>query len=74
MHRFVNRRQLLRLSAAFASAPAILPATARSAEPHDVIFMVSDGMSAGVIPLAEAFSQVVRGRGTVWHDLLQRSM
>lgn len=39
--------------------------------PKNVIFMVSDGMSAGVLSLAEAFSQQVRGRGTHWIELLK---
>jgi alkaline phosphatase len=37
-----------------------------------VIFLVSDGMSAGVLPLAERFSKPVRGRGTNWSALLGR--
>lgn len=35
----------------------------------NIIFMVSDGMSAGVPSLAEALSQRVRGRGTHWYEL-----
>ncbi|MDX6766396.1 MAG: alkaline phosphatase [Candidatus Methylacidiphilales bacterium] len=42
-----------------------VPPRARS-----VIFLVPDGMSAGVPPLAEAFSQRVRQRGTHWHRLV----
>jgi len=38
-------------------------------EVRNVIFMVSDGMSAGVPELAESFSQLVRGRSTNWHAL-----
>jgi alkaline phosphatase len=36
---------------------------------RDIIFMVSDGMSAGVPQLAESFSRLVRGRSTYWHEL-----
>jgi len=41
--------------------------------PRNIIFMVSDGMSMGVLSLAEPFSRMVRGqdRGTWWHKLLQ---
>ncbi|NQX02652.1 alkaline phosphatase [bacterium] len=35
-----------------------------------VIFMVSDGMSPGVLTLAEAYSQLTRQRGTRWWSLL----
>jgi alkaline phosphatase len=71
MNHTTNRRQLFRLGAGFASLPALLPA-ASSPEVRNIIYMVADGMSAGVIPLAERFSTIVRGHGTAWHDLLQR--
>ncbi len=35
-----------------------------------VIFMVSDGMSHGVLTMAENFSQIVRGKGTRWWELI----
>lgn len=38
-------------------------------EVRNIIFMVSDGMSAGVPELAESFSQLVRGRSTHWCEL-----
>jgi alkaline phosphatase len=66
----INRRNLLRAGAATAAAPAFLRAAAK--EPRSIIFMVSDGMSAGVLPLAEAFSRLARGKGTVWTDLLAK--
>lgn len=66
----VNRRQLFRLGAGLASAPAILSAQS-SPEPRSIIYMVSDGMSAGVIPMAEAFSHIARGKGTAWTELLR---
>lgn len=34
--------------------------------------MVADGMSPGVLPLAEHFSQVVRGKGLLWRALIDR--
>jgi alkaline phosphatase len=42
-----------------------------AAAPRDVIFMISDGMSSSVPWLAESFSQLVRGRGTHWCELLR---
>lgn len=41
--------------------------------PKNVIFMVSDGMSAGAITLAEIASQAERGRATHWAALLRDS-
>ncbi len=35
-----------------------------------IIFMVSDGMSPGVLTMAQAFSQQIRGKGTRWWDLI----
>jgi len=67
----LNRRKLFSLGAALASAPTGF-AAASTGLPRSIIYMVSDGMSSGVIPMAERFSQIVRGRGTVWHNLLQR--
>ncbi len=34
-----------------------------------IVFMVSDGMSPGVLTLAESFSQLTRKRGTEWWRL-----
>jgi alkaline phosphatase len=36
---------------------------------RNVIFMVSDGMSAGATSLAEDFARQTRGTGTRWYDL-----
>jgi alkaline phosphatase len=41
----------------------------RSGKVRGVVFMVSDGMSHGVLQLAEAFSQLTRKRGTGWWRL-----
>ena len=38
--------------------------------PRNIIFMVADGMSMGVPTLADPFSVLVRGEGTVWPRLL----
>jgi len=37
--------------------------------PRNIVFMVADGMSAGIPSLAEPFSRLVRGRGTRWAAL-----
>ncbi len=69
----LNRRQIFRAGASLAAAPALLSAKARAKMPRSIIFMVSDGMSAGVIPTADAFSKIVRGgKGTHWTSLLGR--
>ncbi|MCW5964421.1 MAG: alkaline phosphatase [Bryobacterales bacterium] len=39
--------------------------------PKNIIFMVSDGMSAGVLPLAELTSQYENKRATNWAQLLR---
>lgn len=35
-----------------------------------IVFMVSDGMSTGVLTMAENFSQIVRKKGTRWWELI----
>src|SRR5688572_6627722 len=77
-----SRRSLLKLgagAAVTAAAPGTLaagrPVTRQStSKPRNVIFMVADGMSAGVPALAEAFSHMLRGpgTGTHWCDLARR--
>lgn len=39
--------------------------------PKNIILMVSDGMSIGVPSMAEAFSWMVRNKGTQWYRMLQ---
>lgn len=54
------------LSSAHAETPA-----APAKRVRGIVFMVSDGMSHGVLPLAEALSQQTRKRSTRWWELLQ---
>ncbi len=54
------------ISSSHAEAPA-----APSKRVRGIVFMVSDGMSHGVLPLAEALSQQTRKRSTRWWELLQ---
>jgi alkaline phosphatase len=66
------------LKAATLGGAAILGGLRASAEPtarparkvRGVVFMVSDGMSPGVLTLAEAYSKLTRRRGTQWWSLL----
>jgi alkaline phosphatase len=52
------------------SARAQPPALSSEKPVRGVVFMVSDGMSPGVLTLAEAYSQLTRKRGTRWWQLL----
>ncbi len=54
------------ISSSKAETPTISPKHVRG-----IVFMVSDGMSHGVLPLAEALSQQTRKRSTRWWELLQ---
>ena len=73
----IARRDWLK-AATFSSAAALLAATKASADPsgsparkvRGIVFMVSDGMSPGVLTLAEAYSNLTRKRGTQWWSLL----
>jgi alkaline phosphatase len=73
MNKFLSRRSLFRHSSLAAAGSGLsYAAPAAKGKARNIIFMVSDGMSAGVLPLAELFSQLTRARGTHWHRLLQR--
>jgi len=71
------RRDWLK-AATFGGAAALLARTHAAAEPlgtparkvRGVVFMVSDGMSPGVLTLADAYSKLTRQRGTQWWSLL----
>ena len=73
----INRRSWLK-SAGLVSAASFLSGTHSAAaekttpakKVRGVIFMVSDGMSPGVLSLAEAYSQLTRQRTTQWWQLL----
>lgn len=71
----LTRRNLLHTGVAGALATSVSTAGAspgggKTRRPRGIIFMVSDGMSSGVLPLAEAFSQQIRKRPTRWWELL----
>ncbi len=71
-----GRRDWLK-TAALGSAAAVIAHTRATAEPvgtpakkvRGVVFMVSDGMSPGVLTLAEAYSKLTRQRGTKWWEI-----
>ena len=73
----IARRDWLK-AATFSGAGALLTAAKVSADPsgepahkvRGIVFMVSDGMSPGVLTLAEAYSQLTRKHGTQWWSLL----
>ena len=73
----IARRDWLK-TAALGGAAAVLSGVRSAAEPvgapgkkvKGVVFMVSDGMSPGVLTLAEAYSKLTRQRGTQWWSLL----
>lgn len=58
------------LGSLLSSSNAQTPAT-QAKRVRGIVFMVSDGMSHGVLPLAEALSQQTRKRSTRWWELLQ---
>ena len=73
----ISRRDVLKTiglggAAGLAGSPA---AMAQETPPrpagkvHGIVFLVSDGMSPGVLTLAEHWSQLTRGRGTRWWEL-----
>lgn len=46
------------------------PTAGGKGEVRGIVFMVSDGMSNGVLTMAENFSQIVRKKGTRWWELI----
>jgi len=60
-------------AAMFGAVPAIANTASPRKRVKGVVFLVSDGMSPGVFTLAEAFSQKMRGTGTVWWKLWSES-
>jgi len=73
----VTRRSLLK-TAVFGGASSLFGGTALAtqeppsgpaAKARGVIFMVADGMSPGVLTLAESYSKLTRHRGTRWWQL-----
>ncbi len=72
----LNRRNLLRWTGVLAPLAGgieqLEAAERRKDQPRNIIWMVTDGMSPGVLPLTEQFSRIARGKGSVWYALGQR--
>lgn len=73
-----TRRKALQVGALTSAAMALPGVEAlaqtggkKAQKPLNIVFLVSDGMSAGVPPMAEAFSQMMRGKGTFWQQLAE---
>ncbi|MBK1883027.1 alkaline phosphatase [Luteolibacter pohnpeiensis] len=78
----IGRRDWLKAAslggAALITGSAVAPASGQESEPHKpqarpvrgIIFMVSDGMSPGVLTMAQNYSKLTRNRGTRWWSLL----
>ena len=77
MNERYTRREILGLGFAGAAGLALAKLTPAQSSPRsagrvkNIIFMVSDGMSAGVPSLADEFGKLVRGKGSFWYQLLQ---
>lgn len=76
MAHHIGRRDLLRWSGALLPVAGgierLSAAGRRGDQPRNIIWMVTDGMSPGVLPMAEQFSLRARGTGTIWHALGRR--
>lgn len=71
----IGRRDWLKIggmggAAAMLSGCGKAPTANAKGEVRGIVFMVSDGMSNGVLTMAENFSQIVRKRGTRWWELI----
>ncbi len=71
----INQRDFLKVSGFALGAgtfPPLASAYSKSKPlPRNIIFLVTDGMSHGVVSLAEYFSKIARGRGTRWWSWLE---
>lgn len=77
MNQSIGRRSFFGRASALASLggglEALHAAQKPGARPQSIIWMVADGMSPSVLPMAEQFSRRVRnGKGLVWQDLLNQ--
>jgi alkaline phosphatase len=77
MNQSIGRRSFFGRASALASLggglEALHAAQKPGARPQSIIWMVADGMSPSVLPMAEQFSRRVRnGKGLVWQELLNQ--
>lgn len=68
----MNRRQIFSVPLGLGASALLSPAQikAKAGRPKNIIFCVSDGMSPGVLMMAEYFSHIVRGKGTRWATMM----
>jgi alkaline phosphatase len=55
------------------SIEALQAAQRKEKEARNIIWMVADGMSPSVLPMAEQFSLRARGKGIIWQSLVDRA-
>ncbi|HEY3440870.1 MAG TPA: alkaline phosphatase [Paludibaculum sp.] len=77
MSQIIGRRSFFGRTSALASlaggVEALHAAEKPGTRPRNIIWMVADGMSPSVLPMAEHFSRRVRnGKGLVWQELLRQ--
>lgn len=73
----INRRSFVARAGVLAGVAGSLEALQAASQkaglqPRRIVFMVADGMSPSVLPLAEQFSLRVRGKGLLWQALVNR--
>lgn len=70
----IGRRNLIKLGGLGAMASLLggceEKPEAKAQKVKGIVFMVSDGMSHGVLTMAENFSQIVHNKGTRWWELI----
>ena len=70
----IGRREWLKLGGLGGMAAALTScsenASRSEASVKGIVFMVADGMSHGVLTMAENFSHIVHGKGTRWWELI----
>lgn len=66
----MQRRSLLSLPFLLPAVPGIALAKPKGGKPKNIIFCVSDGMSNGVLMMAEYYSRIVRQKGTRWAAMI----
>jgi alkaline phosphatase len=69
----IGRRDWLKLSGLGGAATLLNSCNTTEKEKTEVrgiVFLVSDGMSSGVLTMAENFSQIVRNKGTRWWEII----
>lgn len=66
----MQRRSLLSLPFLLPAVPALALAKPKGGKPKNIIFCVSDGMSNGVLMMAEYYSRLARQKGTRWAAMI----